>query len=85
MPWQGWSQFLPSIARFIAQANNDPANPPRMVTIFWHQVFTPPPDPKHWVYRDQLPYHTQQLIKFIYKVDPKDLQSNNVERVAPIK
>ena len=72
MPWPNYSQFLPSVARFIAKANDDPKNQPITVTLFWHLHPTPPPDPKHWIFRDQLPYHTQQYITFIYKIAPED-------------
>jgi hypothetical protein len=72
MPWPSYKQFLPSIARFIGRANDDPNNPPTMVTILWHLIATPGPDPRHWVYRDQLPYHTGQYVTFIYKTAPED-------------
>jgi hypothetical protein len=77
MLWAGYEQFLPSIARFIARANDDPTNPPRMVTFAWQFANTPVPDPSHWVYRDQLPNHTMHIVKFIYKVDPQDLPSSH--------
>ncbi|MBU6455712.1 MAG: hypothetical protein KGS72_28335 [Cyanobacteria bacterium REEB67] len=77
MPWPGYVQFFPSIARYLARANNDPANPPRMVTVFWHRVDTPPPDPAHWVYQNQMPKHIKQYTNFIYKVDPKDLAADS--------
>jgi hypothetical protein len=79
MPWPAGTQFLPSIARFIARANDDQANPPRMVTILWHLIPTIGPDPKHWLYRDQLPHHTGQYITFIYKVEPQDLPSGHTD------
>jgi len=77
MPWPGYSQFLPDIARFIARANDDKSNPPRVVTVLWHKANTPTPDPKHWIYRDNLPHHTTQTVTFIYKVTPQDLPSSN--------
>jgi hypothetical protein len=73
LPKPGYSQFLPSVARFIAKANVDPINPPTMVTILVHTIPISPPDPKHWIYRDQLPYHTRPLVLFIYKVTAEDL------------
>ncbi|MBS2006646.1 MAG: hypothetical protein JST01_06375 [Cyanobacteria bacterium SZAS TMP-1] len=73
--WPNYEQFRPSVARFLARANDDPANPPQTVTIYWHHAWTPPPDPKHWVYRDQLPQHTEQRINFLYSVDPNSLPS----------
>jgi hypothetical protein len=76
MLWPGWEQFLPSIARYIARANDDPNNPPRMVTLAWQWADTPLPDPAHWVYRDQLPYHTLHKCRFVYAVMPEDLQSS---------
>ena len=76
MPWPGYSQFFPSIARYIARSNYDAANPPKLVTVFWHQVNTPPPDPKHWVFRDQLPQHIYQSVNFVYKVEPTDFQAD---------
>ncbi len=73
--WEGWEQFLPPICRFVARANNDPTNPPRKVTLFWQYADTPAPDPNHWKFRDQMPYHTDRRIKFIYNVIPQDLQT----------
>lgn len=74
--WSGYAQFWPSIARYIARANNDPTNPPRVVTFTWHYADMPAPDPAQWKYRNQMPNHTQQIIKFCYKVTPEDLASN---------
>ena len=73
IPWPGYEQFRPDVCRFIARANDDPLNPPRIVTMAWHFANTPPPDPKHWYHQDQLPYHTQQYFKFKYLVTPEDL------------
>ncbi|MBP6594793.1 MAG: hypothetical protein KA794_10980 [Candidatus Obscuribacter sp.] len=68
------SQYLPSIARYIARANDDANNPPDMVTLLVNRHMTPLPDPKNWVYRDQLPEHTEKSVLFTYKVQPDDLK-----------
>jgi hypothetical protein len=72
MPGVGFVEFRPSIAREIAQANNDPNNPPEMVSLAQHWVSTPPPE--QWVYRDNFPEHTTHQTLFTYKVRPEDLK-----------
>jgi len=75
--WAGYEQFRPSVFRFLARANDDPANPPQTITFQWHHAWTPPPDQANWKYRDQLPQHTDLQNKEIYSVAPKDLPSGN--------
>lgn len=72
--WPNHAQFRPSISRYLARANDDPNNPPERVTMFWNKIDTPPPDPAHWCYRDELPPHTHKDILFSYKVNPSDLK-----------
>lgn len=74
MPWPGGEPFLKDIARYLAAANSDPKNPPQMVTIMtnWHGI--PKPDAPKWIYRDQLPEHTDKSITFVYPVTPQDLK-----------
>lgn len=71
--WPSGRPFYPSIARFIARANYDKNNPPDTVTMFFQYHDTPPPDPKNWVYRDELPEHTKQGMLLTYKVTAQDL------------
>jgi len=73
--WEGYEQFLPSICRFVARANDDPTNPPRKITLSWQHAYTPLPDPQNWKFRDQMPYHTERIIKFVYRITPQDLQT----------
>lgn len=48
--------MLPSVARFLFDANADPTNPPRKVVFTQHWIDTPPPG--SGVKRDNLPEHT---------------------------
>lgn len=80
MPWANYAQFLPNIARYLARANYDYANPtvkPVRVSILKYSAITPPPDSKHWTYRDKLPYHTDAITIFAYQVKPQDLQKDD--------
>jgi hypothetical protein len=72
MPGVGCADFRQPIARELAQANNDPNNPPEIVTLRQNTAKTPPPE--QWLYRDQFPEHTTHETLFIYKVRPEDLQ-----------
>ncbi len=72
MAWPQGEAFWPSIARYLARANYDPSNPPDTVTLIVNSHAMPPPDPKHWSYRDQLPEHTEKNILITYKVKPQD-------------
>ncbi|CAN5308939.1 hypothetical protein BH11CYA1_BH11CYA1_46980 [soil metagenome] len=72
--WPPYAQFRPSVSRYLARANNDPANPPERVTMFLNSTNTPPPDPEHWCYRDELPFHTRKQVLFSYEVNPNDLK-----------
>ncbi len=71
--WPNFAQFRPSVCRYLARANNDTTNPPIKVTMIRNIVNTPPPDPKRWVYRDNLPQHINKEILFSYKVNANDL------------
>lgn len=75
LAWENYEQFRPSVLRFLARANDDPNNPPQIITFQWHHAWTPPLDTKNWKYRDQLPQHTEQQVKTVYFVNPKDLSS----------
>lgn len=72
--WASFGQFRPSVARYLARANSDPGNPVVRVTMLLNSADTPPPDYKHWCYRDELPAHTRKAILFNYKVNPNDLK-----------
>jgi len=72
--WPNYAQFRPSIARYLARANNDPTNPPVRVTMFLNSADTPPPDQEHFCYRDELPPHTRKAILSSYRVNPDDLK-----------
>lgn len=74
IPWPGYEQFRPDIARYLARANNDPANPPKRISMIFNSITTPPPDAQHFCYRDQLPEHTKQGIYFVYDVKEQDLK-----------
>lgn len=74
IPWPGYEQFRPSIARYLARANADPTNPPKRITFVFNSCTTPAPQPKTFCYRDQLPEHTNKGIFFIYDVQPQDLE-----------
>ncbi len=72
LPGNNFSEFRAPVARELAQANNDPLNPPVLVTLRLHSVVTPPPE--QWVNRDNFPEHTTHETLFVYKVRPEDLQ-----------
>jgi hypothetical protein len=74
IPWPGYEQFRPAIARYLARANNDPTNPPKRISMVFNVVNTPPAAQKTFCYRDQLPEHTNQSIYFVYNVSPQDLK-----------
>jgi hypothetical protein len=76
LAWPNYAQFRPSVARHLARANSDPSNQPVRITFIKNMVMTPPPEPKKWVYRDQLPFHVHKEILSSYRVQPSDLQSN---------
>lgn len=65
--------FFPSVARYLARANCDKQNQPVKISFIFNYIETPPPDPKHWVYRDLLPEHSRQILHFVYQVMPSDL------------
>lgn len=66
-------KFYPAVCRYLARANADPQNPPVKVTVIFMYIETPPPDPKHWIYRDQMPFHSKRILHFVYNVVPSDL------------
>jgi hypothetical protein len=74
LPWAGFEEFLPAVARYIARANLNPDNPPIMVTISHNWTNMPPPDPKHWVMRDHWPPHGHHYTNLIYVVPEQDLR-----------
>jgi hypothetical protein len=67
-----YGAFRPAVARELAQANNDPNNPPQLVTLKFHWISTPPPE--NWLYRDHFPYHTTHDCQLVYRVQPEDLK-----------
>lgn len=68
--------FFPSVARYYARANFDADNQPVKISFYFMYHETPPPDPKNWVYRDQSPYRSKNILHFVYRVMPSDLVSN---------
>lgn len=73
MPNLHFKKSLPRIGRYLARANYDPTNQPRMVTFVIHTADLAPPNTDHWIYRDSLPPHTFSQIFFVYKVALDDL------------
>jgi hypothetical protein len=73
MPNLRCRKILPSVARYLARANFDPANQPRYVTFVIHTAPISPPDREHWVFIDSLPPHTFSQTYFVYKVQAADL------------
>jgi hypothetical protein len=60
------SALWPDAARYVARMNNDPDNPPVIVTLTRHWSYVPPPmsgRPETWC----------QYIFFTYTVSPRDL------------
>lgn len=76
IPWPGYEQFLPSVARYLAQSNNDIANPPAMLIFEQNYNVNPKPDPNNWNYRDKLPWHTGKTITFVYTIRKNDLATS---------
>lgn len=70
IPWPDYAVFLPSVARFLARANANPANPPVLIALsyFWSSI----PPPEHWVNRDQLPQPNKFHTYYIYRVQAGD-------------
>ena len=74
IPWDGYKQFLPYVARYIARANSNPENQPVQVTFIFNSTYNPPPDPESWSWRDRPLPHTDKKITFVYDVTALDLQ-----------
>ncbi|MBX3153937.1 hypothetical protein KF728_27530 [Candidatus Obscuribacterales bacterium] len=72
IPWPGYESFLPNIAQFLAASNQDPKNQPAMVTMIFNSTKNPKPDPDHWNYRDNLPFHNEKFVQFLYSVREND-------------
>ena len=72
LPWNESKDVLPSVARFIARANANPANPPVKVTLgyFWSMI----PPPTRGVRQNELPYKTKYSCYFNYRVQPGDVR-----------
>jgi hypothetical protein len=70
----GFDAYLPSLARCIAQANNDPTNPPVLVAFTLKWVDMPVPDEKKWRTRDIFPFHYKSRVTIVYKVKGDDLK-----------
>lgn len=76
IPWAGWEAFLPDVAQYLAASNQDSANPPAMVTMVFNSTKNPKPDPDHWNYRDNLPFHNEKFVTFLYSVRENDFITN---------
>ena len=73
MPWPAYGELWPDTARFIARMHNNPANPPKLISLTLHWVDIPkPPD---ICPREHLPEHTGYYTFFVYPVAPEDLKT----------
>ncbi|MFX6035553.1 hypothetical protein ABTE74_19430, partial [Acinetobacter baumannii] len=70
----GFEPYLPAFARCIAQANNDPTNPPVTVAFTLKWIDMPYPDEKKWHTRDTFPFQSKSRVVFVYKVKGDDLK-----------
>jgi hypothetical protein len=61
-----------SVARFVARANINPANQPRLITLI--DVVSQIPDPFLFYNKPVLPPHTKIQASFVYQVQEKDLE-----------
>jgi len=61
-----------SVARFIARANINPANQPRLITLI--DVVSQIPDAFLFYNKPVLPPHTQLRANYVYQVQEKDLE-----------
>lgn len=76
IPWPGYEQFLPSVARYLAVSNDNVTNPPAMLIFEQNYNVNPKPDPNNWNYRDKLPWHTGKHVTFVYTVRKNDLAAS---------
>lgn len=76
IPWPGYEPFLPSVARFLALSNCDRNNQPEIVSFVFNSAINPRPDRANWNYRDNLPFHTDKSITFVYSVRDSDLNAS---------
>jgi hypothetical protein len=82
LSWPNYSNFLPSVCRFIARANfnsQEPDNPPVKITIGHLSQEIQNSNVKPWIYRNELKEHTDKKIIFVYNTTPADfsnLQNN---------
>jgi hypothetical protein len=73
IPWPGYENFLPSVSRYLALSNCNPQNQPAMLSFVFNVSENPKPDPKNWNYRDNLPWHSDKFVNFVYGVRNEDV------------
>jgi hypothetical protein len=72
LPIDHSSRLRISVARFIARANVNPANQPRLVTLI--DVVSQIPDAFLFYNKPVMPPHTQIRANYVYRVQEKDLE-----------
>ena len=73
MPWDDFSVFRPTIARYIARCFANPYNQPSQVSLCYNG------DPislmaTKMIHRNQLPVGTNRKTYFVYQVSPEDFK-----------
>lgn len=73
MPWDDFSVFRPSIARYLARCFNDPGNPPTEISLCYNKE-----DikllPAKMISREKMSPGLDRKTYFVYQVMPEDLK-----------
>jgi len=73
MPWDDFSVFRPSVARYVARCFANPKNPPTQVSLCYNGDSITPIS-KHIIPTGTLPVGTTRKTYFVYQVSPEDFK-----------